>query len=119
MNQQAVAELQTAVSLSGGKPEYLAGLGHAQAVSGKRSEAYKTIKKLAERSDPLHGPENYHIATVYAGLGENDRAFEWFERAYQQHEGFLAYVFRVEPRFDSLHSDPRFQDLLRRIGLPP
>jgi hypothetical protein len=53
---------------------------------------------------------------VYAGLGEKDKAFEWLERAYRDHSGSVRYL-KVEPRLDPLRSDPRFLELMRRIGL--
>jgi len=57
------------------------------------------------------------IALVYTGLGDKDKAFEWLENAYNERNHWLIWI-KVEPRFDSLRSDPRFTDLLRRIGLP-
>jgi hypothetical protein len=56
------------------------------------------------------------VASVYMGLGDNDRAFAWLEKAYQERSNYLAYL-NVFPGVDSLRADPRFQDLVRRIGL--
>jgi hypothetical protein len=53
---------------------------------------------------------------IYVGLGENDRAFEWLERAYRERDGMMTHL-KVTPRIDPLRSDPRFEDLMRRIGL--
>jgi len=58
------------------------------------------------------------VALVYVGLGEKDQALEWLEKAAAQHSGYLAYV-KTEPLMDGLRSDPRFDNLLRRIGLDP
>ena len=58
------------------------------------------------------------IATVYAGLGEKDKAFEFLEKAYQDKSTDLPYFLKADLRMDSLRSDPRFQDLMRRVGLP-
>ncbi|MGH9755415.1 MAG: TPR end-of-group domain-containing protein, partial [Blastocatellia bacterium] len=55
------------------------------------------------------------IAAIYTGLGENDQAFEWLEHAYLDRSGWMIYL-KVEPMLDSLRSDPRFIDLLRRVG---
>jgi hypothetical protein len=55
---------------------------------------------------------------VHVGLGANDKAFEYLERAYEERSGSLIYL-KVEPILDPLRSDPRFQDLVRRVGLPP
>jgi tetratricopeptide (TPR) repeat protein len=57
------------------------------------------------------------LADCYAGLGEKDQAFAWLEKAYEQHSFNMAWL-NVEPRWDSLRSDPRFADLVRRVGLP-
>ncbi len=60
----------------------------------------------------------YLFAVVYVGLGDKEQAFAWLEKAYQDRSFWLIWL-KVEPRFDSLRDDPRFQDLLRRIGLQP
>jgi hypothetical protein len=52
---------------------------------------------------------------IYTGFGENDRAMEWLNKAFDEHSGFLVYVY-LDPRLKSLHRDARFQDLLRRMG---
>jgi hypothetical protein len=57
------------------------------------------------------------IASNYAWIGEKEKAFNWLEKGYQQKSDFLAYI-KVLPMFDSLRSDPRYADLLRRMGLP-
>jgi hypothetical protein len=60
----------------------------------------------------------YHLAIVHAGLGEHDQAFRWLERAFEKHAVDL-FTLKVEPMFDGLRPDPRFADLLRRVGLAP
>ncbi len=60
----------------------------------------------------------YMFAVVYAGLGDQDQTFAWSDKAVQDRSAFLIWL-KVEPLFDPLRDDPRFQDLLRRIGLPP
>jgi hypothetical protein len=60
----------------------------------------------------------FYRALVYVGLGDRDRAIEWLQRAYEDRVRFMPYL-RSEPEFDSLRADPRFQDLVRRVGLPP
>jgi len=57
------------------------------------------------------------LALVYAGLGEKDQAFAWLEKAYEEHSFQMQYL-KVEPRWDNLRSDPRFADLVHRVGLP-
>jgi TolB-like protein/DNA-binding winged helix-turn-helix (wHTH) protein/Tfp pilus assembly protein PilF len=114
MNDEAIAELQKAAQLSGGSATVLANLARAYAASGKRSEAIKLLGDLKKRSNPIysHGSE---IAMVYAALGDKDQAMTWLEKGYQ--ERFNPGVL-LRPGFDSLRSDPRFEDLVRRIGLP-
>jgi hypothetical protein len=60
----------------------------------------------------------YNIAAIYAGLGEKEQAFAWLDRAYADRSSLLAIYFKTDPRMDSLRSDPRFAELVRRVGLP-
>ncbi len=114
MHDEAVAELQKAAQLSGGSPTVMANLARAYAASGKRGEAVKLLNDLKKRSSPVssHASE---IAVMYAALGDRDQAMNWLEKGY--HERFNPGVL-LRPGFDPLRSDPRFQDLVRRIGLP-
>ena len=114
MNDEAVAELQIATQLSAGSPTVMANLARAYAASGKGSEAMKLLSDLKKRSNSIysHGSE---IAVIYAALGDRDQAMNWLEKGYQ--ERFNPGVL-LRPGFDPLRSDPRFQDLVRRIGLP-
>ena len=61
----------------------------------------------------------YFVAVIYAGLGETGQAWTWLERAYEERSSWLTDQVKVDPRLDSLRSDPRYQNLLRRMGLPP
>jgi tetratricopeptide (TPR) repeat protein len=115
MYEQAVAEFQKAVALSRGDSYYRALLGHAYAISGKREQAQAIIATLKSESSPA-SPTDVEVAIVYTGLGDRDQAFAWLEKAWRRRSGYLPYFFRVNPMFDSLHSDPRFADLVRRIG---
>jgi serine/threonine-protein kinase len=111
---EAIAEMQRAVTLSGGNRAYYLGqLGNAYAVSGRRGEALKIIDELTELSRQKYVSPTI-FAIVYIGLGEKDQAFTWLERAYEERSG-MPTEFMVEPMFDSLRSDPRFQELLRRM----
>jgi len=114
---EAVAEIQKAIDLSEGSPLSLAALGHTYAVSGSQAEAQKVLDKLKESSKQRY-ISPYSIAAIHAGLGEKDQVFMWLEKAYEERSGWLIWL-RAEPISDPLRSDPRFQDLLRRIGLPP
>jgi TolB-like protein/DNA-binding winged helix-turn-helix (wHTH) protein/Flp pilus assembly protein TadD len=110
---EAIAELQKAVALSGGSTTCTASLAYAFAVSGRGSEALKILNDLKNRSNgsSSNAPE---ISLVFLGLGDKDEAMAWLEKGYAAR--FNPGVLR-RPWFNSLRSDPRFQDLLHRVGL--
>jgi TolB-like protein/DNA-binding winged helix-turn-helix (wHTH) protein/Tfp pilus assembly protein PilF len=114
MYDEAVAELQRAVPLSGGSPTCIANLARAYVASGKRSEAIELLSDLKKRSKPGYSNAS-EIAAVYASLGGKDQAMNWLEKGYE--ERFNPSVL-LRPGFDPLRSDPRFQNLVHRIGLP-
>jgi tetratricopeptide (TPR) repeat protein len=116
MFEEAIAEMQKAVTLSGeNRVYYLGQLANVYAASGKRGKALRILDELMALSQQKYvSPTNFAI--VYIGLGEKDQAFAWLERAYEERSTFLTEL-KVEPMFDSLRSDPRFQDLLRRMNL--
>jgi TolB-like protein/DNA-binding winged helix-turn-helix (wHTH) protein/Tfp pilus assembly protein PilF len=99
-----------------GKAGALASLGHAYAVSGKKAEARKILRKL-DRQSKYRFVSPYDRALIYTGLGENDQAVAWLEKAEQQNVPL--HHINVDQRFNSLRSDNRYQQLLRRIGFPP
>jgi TolB-like protein/DNA-binding winged helix-turn-helix (wHTH) protein/Flp pilus assembly protein TadD len=111
---EAVTELKKAVQLSGDSPTFIANLARAYVASGKRSEAEKLLGDLKKRSNAAYSdaPE---IAIVYVSLGDTDQAMNWLEKGYE--ERFNPGVL-LRPGFDPLRSDPRFRNLVRRIGLP-
>ena len=114
--EEAVTELNKTIALAGRRPLYVASLGYIHALSGKRAEADKMLVELIERAKTEY-VNPYDIAFVYAGLGEKEKAFAWLEKAFQ--ERTIAIVsLKVDPYWDSLRTDPRFTDLLRRVGLP-
>jgi TolB-like protein len=117
MYDKAIAGFKNATPPKGGSEWsfYLAGLGHVYAVSGKKSEALAVLDELKKLSaqEYVPGPS---IALIYAGLGEKDQAFTWLEKGYEE-RSFQMQWLKVEPRWDNLRSDPRFTDLVRRVGL--
>jgi TolB-like protein/Tfp pilus assembly protein PilF len=118
MYPEAIAALEKAARLSGRSIQAIAGLGHAYAVSGRREEAMRLIEELKGWSERGYDPL-VNIALVHAGLGQNDEAMQWLEKAYQARSAWLIQLaLKVDSRWDSLRSDARFQDLLRRIGFP-
>jgi tetratricopeptide (TPR) repeat protein len=116
MYKEAITEYQKAIPLSGDSPDEPASLGYAYALSGKRQEAFQIIDDLKQRSKRSYISPTL-IAIVYAGLGEKEQAFEWLDKAYNGQDSNLVYL-KVDPMFDNLRSDPRYADLLRRVGLP-
>ena len=116
MYKEAVAELRKAVELSGDGPIDLAALGHAYAVAGRQTAALNILKELKQLEKRRY-VSNYDIALVHVGLGQRDRALESLDRAYQERSSWMVHL-KVDPRLDPLRSDPRFQNLLRRVGLP-
>jgi len=111
----AIAEFQKSVSLSGGSPLMIAALGHAYAGSQKKQEAIKMVRQLDELAKRRY-VSSYEVAAIYVALGDNERAFQLLEKAYKEHSFHLVYL-NVWPQFKSIRPDPRFQDLVRRIGL--
>jgi len=114
---EAMAAFQTAGQLSGDDPWIRVAFGHADGVLGKRAEAMAILDELRARSKKEYVSPLY-IAWIYIGLGEKDRAFEWLEKAYEERAFGLLFL-KVGPGYNSLRSDPRFADLVRRIGLAP
>ena len=114
MLDDATAELLKAVQLSGNSPTCMANLARAYVASGRRSEAVALLNDLKRRSNSSYSHAS-EIAVVYVALADTDRAMSWLQRGYE--ERFNPSVL-LRPGFDPLRADPRFQDLLRRIGLP-
>jgi tetratricopeptide (TPR) repeat protein len=110
---QAIGALQTAVRSSEGSPISTANLARAYAAAGRRNEAVQLLATLKARSNATYSNAS-EIATIYAALGDRDQAMAWLERGYV--ERFNPGVL-IRPAFDPLRSDPRFQTLLRRVGL--
>ncbi len=109
---------KTAVTRRTGALLGAAALGYAYAVAGKRAEARKLIAEMEARSqdEPAAG----YIATIYAGLGDREKMFEWLEKGYiERSPRHLWFNLRVSPEWDPYRSDPRFIDLMRRTGLLP
>lgn len=118
MYDQSIAEFKKAIPLLAGSEGGMTkgGLGHVYAVTGKKAEAQALIDELKQLSSRQYVSAN-SIALIYAGLGDKDQAFAWLEKAYEE-RSFQMQWLGVEPRWDNLRSDPRFADLLRRVGLP-
>jgi tetratricopeptide (TPR) repeat protein len=113
---EAIPEYQKAIEMSKGDQDPVAALAHAYAVVGRRTEAETMLRDLQRRSSEGY-VSPYLIATIYAGLDNKDRAFEFLEKARQERCWDIAWQIKVDLRLDNLRSDPRFQALLRRVGV--
>ncbi len=89
-------------------------IGHAYATAGRKAEAMKIAADLEEKVRRKE-VSPFLPAVVYAGLNEKDKAFYWLERAYQERSNWLTLI-KVGRRLTNLHGDPRFDDLLKRVG---
>jgi TolB-like protein/DNA-binding winged helix-turn-helix (wHTH) protein/Tfp pilus assembly protein PilF len=113
--EEAISEYQKAVETSGGSKGVVE-LAHAYSAVGRKTEAERILRDLQRKSKETSTPP-YTMATIYAGLGENDKALEFLEKAYSQKSLGLPSSLSSDFLLDSLRSDPRFQTMLRRIGL--
>jgi TolB-like protein/Tfp pilus assembly protein PilF len=116
MYEQAIPMFQKAISLEGDNTFALSGLGYTYARWGRKKEALAALERMMKFTKQKYVSAN-EVATIYVGLDEVDKAFVWLERGYAEHDDFLAFL-KVHPPFDSIRSDPRFVDLMRRVGLP-
>ncbi len=113
MYAEAMAEAQKVVALGGGGPNVV--LTRAYAASGRTDDARKVLKALQQRYG--EDVESYSMGGIHAALGEQDEAFAWLEKAFEENSFFLVFL-RADPRFDPLRTDPRFADLLGRLSFP-
>jgi serine/threonine protein kinase/Tfp pilus assembly protein PilF len=111
---EAVAEARRATELSPTQTISLAFEGYALVKLGKRSEARDVLDKLLKLSKERFVPP-YHIALLYNGLGDRDQAFEWLERGFQQRDPKMTFL-KVDSKWNNVRDDPRFVDLMRRVG---
>jgi TolB-like protein/Tfp pilus assembly protein PilF len=112
----AIAEGEKGVKLSGGSPLMNAALAQTLAAAGKREKAVQIVDELTELAKQKY-VASYFFAGIHVGLGEEARAMEYLEKSYEEHSHWLMYL-HMDPGMDGLRSNLRFQDLLRRVGLP-
>jgi tetratricopeptide (TPR) repeat protein len=110
----AIDALKQGVMLSFERPLYLAALGHACGRTNRKEEALSVLDKLTKLSEVRY-VSPFDVALVHMGLGNKDAAFEWLEKAHNQRVTRMRSL--REALFDVLRSDPRFVDLMRRVGL--
>jgi len=116
-SERAITELKKALELSEGDTNELAALGHAYAHAHREAEARKILADLKDRSQQTYVQPMW-IAVIHLALGEKEPAFDWLQKAYEDRSAWLLYL-KVDPYFDSVRTDSRFIDLVRRVGLTP
>jgi eukaryotic-like serine/threonine-protein kinase len=114
--ERAINEGEKGVRLSGGSPLMSAALAQSLATAGKRDQAIRILDDLRALAGQKYIAP-YFFAGIHAGLGEDDRALEYLEKSYEERSHWLIYL-HIDPGMDALRSNPRFEDLLRRVGLP-
>jgi Flp pilus assembly protein TadD len=110
-----IEELKKAESLEP-TPHQVGTLGYYFARAGRKDEARKALADLEDMSKHRFVPA-YWLAAVHIGLGENNEAFTLLERSYQERSWWLIFL-KMDPIMESLHADPRYSDLLHKIGYP-
>ena len=116
MYQEAIAEYQIKVMVPSGDKQPAASVGHAYAASGFRSTLREQLNELKELSTQRY-VSSLDIAAIYARLGEENQAFEWLDKAYEERCSLLPWL-KLDPRLDSLRPHARFTELLKKVGLP-
>ena len=116
MYEQAIAAAQRSVELSGDDPSRQVGLGRAYALAGRKADASKVLADLRWQSSRTYVPPNI-VAMVYAALGQREEAFAWLDKAYSERDRYMPWL-KADCAFDSLRADPRFAQLLHRVGFP-
>lgn len=114
-SEESLAEFHKALDLSEGDTNELAALGYAEAVSHRERDARKTLDELTQRSRDTYVQPMW-IAVIELALGDRNQAFDWLEKAYSDRSWWLVDL-KVDPFFDAVRTDPRYTDLLRRVGL--
>jgi TolB-like protein/Tfp pilus assembly protein PilF len=115
MHREAIGEFQRALELAGDHPRFVSSLGHAYAISGLRKQAQDSLVRLMEKAKHRYVAQ-YEIAAIYMGLNEKEQALKYLSTADADHCWGTIFV-KVDPRFDAIRGDPRYQDLLRRMHL--
>jgi TolB-like protein/DNA-binding winged helix-turn-helix (wHTH) protein/Tfp pilus assembly protein PilF len=114
--QQAIDEYKKVIELSPDDPTALTATGYIYARTGQKAEAHRIIGQLTEISKK-HYVASFEFSAIFAGLEDANNAFLWLEKAYQKRESQMPFI-QSDERFNSLHSDPRYHGLVRRLGLP-
>jgi TolB-like protein/DNA-binding winged helix-turn-helix (wHTH) protein/Tfp pilus assembly protein PilF len=117
LNEEGLAELQTAAGLSGNSPLYLAQVAVAHASAGRKAQTLQIVSQLQALSSERY-VSPYGLAQIYAALNDKEQTFKWLQTAYDDRAVWMSYL-AVDPVFDGVRSDQRFQEVLRRMHLLP
>jgi pentatricopeptide repeat protein len=112
---EAIPVLENALALTDRSPAVIGVLIRAYAHAGRRTEALRLLDELKRRQQKGYVPTAAFV-NAYLGLGDKERAIAWLEQAYKEQSMIMQYI-KVHPFFDPLRGDPRFADLVRRVGL--
>ena len=112
----AIAELEKGLTFSGRRTLMVGVLGNVYGKAGRLSDAQEVLTELRDLERQQAVP-SFYFALVYVGVGDTERAIDALEQAYEERTGVMVFL-KVEPIWDPLRSDPRFQDLLRRMNFP-
>jgi len=112
----AITQGEKGADLSAGSPLMRAALAHSYGKAGRPKEAREILDDLAKLAEHKYVAPHF-FAGIHIGLGENDRALEYLEKSYEEHSHWLIYL-HMDPSMDDLRNDSRFQELVRRVGLP-
>jgi TolB-like protein/DNA-binding winged helix-turn-helix (wHTH) protein/Flp pilus assembly protein TadD len=116
MNKDAIPELEKAIALSGGSPRATAELGLAYGLLGNKGQALKLVRALNEDSRRRY-VSPFNLAVIYGAVGENELTLKWLEKAYEERSPSLS-LLKLSPAFNGVRLEPRFVNLVHRIGLP-
>ena len=118
MHEKAIAELERVANAPNSRAIFKATLGFVYGQSGREAEARRILAELIDSRTAKQYVSPFHIALVYVGLGDHDKAIEWLDKAQEERDPFVIYI-QVDPNFDSLRGDPRFVELIKKLTVPP
>jgi tetratricopeptide (TPR) repeat protein len=112
---KGIEAIRDSIEVDLGDPDLSPDVAYIDATRGRIREARQTLNRLLELARK-HPVSPGMIALVYIAIGESEQAFIWLEKAYQQHSSIMIWL-KTDPRFDKIRGEPKFQDLMRRVGL--
>jgi len=112
---KGIEAIETSLAIEGGDPQLSPDLAYIDGLTGKKGEASQILGRVLDLARTYYVQPGL-IAMIYIGLDEREQALTWLEKSYRQHSAMMAWL-KVDPRFDPIRQEPRFQDLMRRVGL--